>query len=165
MTKYERIGLDQHLETAATVWFVYSESNPPSESHNGETYVDTLNPKAIERFISTTHAVYYEASGKDYGATVPSIFTDEPQFAHKGQLLRSNEERDIFLPWTHDLPQSFLGEYGFDILDCLPEVLLDTVEMANGTPSLTRYLYHEHVCERFVSAFMDQVSDDIWESG
>ncbi len=161
LVTYSRLPLSGQPEQSAhdippsaneRIWYAYIESNPPSEGHNGETYVDTLNPKAMERFIELTHEVYNEAVGNYFGSVVPSIFTDEPQFAHKAQLLKSEEERDLFLPWTSDLPETFEVAHGFDILDKLPEILLDTVDMSMGEPSLARYYYHEHVCERFVTA-------------
>jgi hypothetical protein len=37
----------------------------------------------------------------------------------------------------------------------LPELIWD---LPDGKPSQARYRYHDHVCERFVSAFMDQIA-------
>jgi hypothetical protein len=64
---------------------------------------------------------------------------DEPQFALKNQLRCSHERRDIFLPWTLDLPETYEGTYGANSLDSLPEVVWDI-----KGPSKTRYNYHNH---------------------
>jgi hypothetical protein len=138
------------------VWYVYHEVSPPSEWYNGGTYVDTMSRAAMKQFIKTTHETYAKAVGDKFGSVVPSIFTDEPQFTHKAQVNRSNDLADYFLPWTGDLGETFRQTYGYDILDRLPAVLWDTVSGDQEEP--TRYHYHDHVCERFVTAHMDQIS-------
>jgi hypothetical protein len=140
---------------AGREWFCYAEYQPPCSWWNGGTYVDTLNKEALASFISMTHERYYQHFAKEFGNVVPSIFTDEPQFAKKEYLTDSFAVKDIFLPWTHDLPQTFKERYGTDLLDHLPELVWDV----SDAPNLTRYQYHDHVCDRFVEAFMDQISD------
>ena len=142
-------------------WFAYVEPNPPSEWFNSHTYVDTLNSKAIRRFIETTHEKYHELLGDYFGTTVPSIFTDEPQFAHKSRLRKSTDNSDLFMPWSKDLPETFYGRFGYDILDELPGILWDVPSSdANSAYQLrARYQFHDHVCERFVTSFMDFVAD------
>lgn len=135
--------------------YAYLEPNAPSDWYNGSTYVDTLNPSAIQQFIETTHERYKAAVGNDFGAVVPSIFTDEPQFAQKTQLPTANSSADQFLPWTFTFCESFASAFGYDPLDKLPEVVWN---LGNNQASLMRYQYHDHVCELFVSAFMDQLS-------
>jgi hypothetical protein len=107
-------------------------------------------------FIKTTHEKYREAVGDRFGSVVPSIFTDEPQHAKCAQVLSSSDLDDYFIPFTGDLLESFQKTYNYDLLDRLPAVLWDTVAGAQEEP--TRYHYHDHVCERFVTAHMDQVS-------
>ncbi|VUC35348.1 unnamed protein product [Clonostachys rosea] len=152
--------LSKNKASGANTWYAYIEPNPPSAWFNGQTYVDTLNVDAIKRFIQTTHEVYYEALSPDFGTTVPSIFTDEPQFAHKSRLRRADDDSDLFLPWSSDLPETFQKEYGHDILDDLPSVLWDIPDddSKKEVRLRTRYQFHDHVCERFVHAFMDTVA-------
>lgn len=146
-----------------TIWIAYLESNPPSEWFNGQTYVDTLSSKAVRRFIDTTHEKYKECVGDSFGTTIPCIFTDEPQFATKTRLSDPFAKEDVFLPWTRDLPDTFHAKYyhgavyaqgGGPLIARLPELFWN---LPNGKPSLLRYRFHDHVCERFVSAFMDQL--------
>jgi hypothetical protein len=37
-------------ESGENVWYAYMEPNPPSEWFNGQTYSDTLNKEATDRF-------------------------------------------------------------------------------------------------------------------
>ncbi|KAG7406443.1 hypothetical protein Forpe1208_v014375 [Fusarium oxysporum f. sp. rapae] len=137
VTSFKR--LDDDDTAGSDTWFAYVKPNPPSEWFNRQTYVDTLEPRAIQKFIEETHKKYYSLLGPDFGATVPSIFTDEPQFAHKSRL------------------------------DQLPRILWDVqgapapqhhgqCSTTQAAPSAARYHFHDHVCERFVSAFMDTVA-------
>lgn len=146
------------LRAAETEWYAYIEGNPPSGWYNGQTYVDTLSKSAIRRFIEVTHERYKEAVGNEFGRVVPSIFCDEPQFSHKAQLLTGTSKKDLFFPWSDDLGETFSAEYGYDILDQLPSIVWNTPGALVGSTPPARYHYHEHVCERFVSAFMDQIS-------
>jgi len=162
LEKVRRIVEGGKVSHDETVWYAYMECDPQSSWFNGQTYVDTLNRSAISRFISKTHERYKAAVGGKFGSTVPCIFTDEPQFTIKTQLPSPfAKDHDVFLPWTDDLCHTFHREYpndvdpgGSDLMDHLPELVWD---LPDGAPSLTRYRYHEHVCERFVQAFMDQL--------
>ncbi|MBE6653555.1 MAG: hypothetical protein E7610_09105 [Ruminococcaceae bacterium] len=132
-----------------SVWREIAEDNP---RYNNQAYVDTLNKKAIERFIEVTHKRYFETVGDDFGKTVPAIFTDEPQFARKGTLAFADSKQNVTLPWTDDLEETFTAAYGESLVDHLPELLWD---LPDGQISLTRYHYHDHISERFAQAFAD----------
>lgn len=132
--------------------YAYLETAHPNPWYNNQTYLDTLNPKAVAAFIRLTHGRYAEALGKDFGGVVPAIFTDEPQFSHKSTLDFARENKDVTLPWTDDLPESYRQAYGAELLDTLPELLW---ELPQGV-SVARYRYHDHIAERFASAFADQ---------
>lgn len=142
----------------AVQWYAYVESNPPSAWFNDQTYIDTLSKPAMQQFIKTTHEVYKEKIGDSFGSTVPCIFTDEPQFAMKSLLPYPEADNDMFLPWTEDFPSTFRQAYGqtADILENLCELVWN---LPDGKSSVTRYRWHDHVCERFVTAFMDQLGD------
>ena len=149
--------LAEHESAGDNVWYAYVEPNPPSEWFNSETYVDTFSKPAMARFLELTHEVYKAKVGNKFGKCVPSMFTDEPQFAHKTQLVDAWQRQDVFLPWSLDLVDSFREQYSHDLLDGLPQIIWDNP--SGQTVSVTRYQYHDHVCERFVRAFMDQLSD------
>ena len=139
-----------------TLWTVYREISPNSAWYNNQAYVDTLNKKAIERFIEVTHEKYYSTVGDEFGKTIPAIFTDEPQFMRKGTLAFADSRQDVRLPWTDDLDQTFEAAYGVSLVDHLPELLWDLPE---GKVSAIRYRYHDHVSERFAKAFADTCGD------
>lgn len=134
--------------------YAYCRVNPPVLPgwHNGETYVDTLNPKAIQRFIEITHEAYKKAVGDEFGKTVPAIFTDEPQFVHKQALPFAASNADVLLPWTPDFDGTYEKAYGISIIKHLPELFW---ELPDGKVSRTRYFYHDHICERFTQSFSD----------
>jgi hypothetical protein len=155
IASFRRLKDGEQFSGTGREWFCYAEYQPACSWWNGGTYVDTLSKDALASFISMTQERYYQHFAKEFGNVVPSIFTDEPQFAKKEYLADSHAVKDIFRPWTHDLPQTFKARYGTDLLDHLPELVWDV----SDKPSLTRYQYHDHVCDRFVEAFMDQISD------
>jgi hypothetical protein len=142
-------------ESGSNVWYAYVETNPGSPWFNGQTYIDTFSVPAMSKFIESTHEVYKDKIGDKFGSVVPCIFTDEPQFATKTQLNHPRADNDCFLPWTTDIPESFQKAYSADLVADLPQIFWD---LPDGKPSLTRYRWHDHTCERFVTAFMDQLS-------
>lgn len=153
LSGYQRIEPDAAGSQDGTVWYAYLETALPSPWYNNETYVDTLNPRAIAKFIETTHERYAETVGSDFGGIIPAIFTDEPQFTHKTTLRHAAGLEDLVMPWTDDLAESFAGAYGFDLLDRLPELVW---ELPQGRLSHARYAYHDHIAQRFTEAFADQ---------
>lgn len=138
---------------SGTKWYAYVETDLPNPWYNGQTYVNTLDKAAIQKFIDVTYERYLSAVGVDFGGAVPAIFTDEPQFSRKGNLGYAKEQRDVILPWTDDLPDTFRTAYGEELLDGLPELIW---EQPQGRVSPLRYHYHDHIAERFASAFADQ---------
>ncbi|MBQ7010559.1 MAG: hypothetical protein IJN63_02540, partial [Clostridia bacterium] len=139
-----------------TLWTVWRMLSPENAWYNNQTYVDTLNKKAIERFIETTHEKYYATVGYEFGKTVPAIFTDEPQFEKKGTLPFAESKKEVILPWTDDIEETFTAAYGESLVEHLPELLW---ELPDGKVSVTRYHYHDHVAERFASAFADTLGN------
>lgn len=145
--------MDADAPAQGRKWYAYLETQNPSSWFNNQTYVDTLSPEAMQEFIRITYESYLAAVGADFGDVVPSIFTDEPQFSRKQTLNFATDEMDVTLPWTPDLPQTYMQAYGFDILEHLPELIWD---LPDKMPSKARYCYHDHIAERFAEAFADQ---------
>ncbi len=138
------------------VYYAYVGINEPTPRFNNQTYVDTLSPDAIRRFIDVTHEAYKKAVGKEFGKTVPAIFTDEPQFSSKLRLSFPTSGDTIKLPWTDDLEDTYKAAYGESLVEAIPELVWN---LPDGRASLTRYRYHSHVCERFTKAFADQCGE------
>ena len=160
LESYEKIS--EEVEPKGTKWYVYVQTPKEAPWYNGQTYVDTLSKDAIKRFIEITYERYKETVGKDFGSVIPAMFTDEPQFSMMQALSYAHEHKDITLPWTEDLPQTYLTAYGSDIVSHLPELLWD---LPDGRISVDRYHYHDHVCERFTEAFIDQCGKWCAENG
>ena len=151
---YRRLSEGQPIAAGERELYAYLETALPQAWFNNQTYVDTLNPRAMERFVAVTHERYKAVVGDQFGGTIPAIFTDEPQFPHKKALRFADDRGDLILPWTGDFAATFEMAFGFDILDRLPELIW---ELPGGAPSRARYGYHDHVCERFASAFADTI--------
>lgn len=154
LKNYRRLAENEAAPAGAKVWWAYVETAKPSAWFNNQTYVDTLNPKAMEKFVEVTHEAYHKILGGEFGGSVPAIFTDEPQFVHKQNMARSTAADDIIMPFTEDFPQTYRKQYGEDLLDRLPEVFW---ELPGGRASQARYRYHDHLAERFSAAFADTI--------
>lgn len=141
-------------EECADCWYAYCETQGESNWFNLQTYVDTLSPAAITDFINTTHERYKECVGEEFGEAVPAIFTDEPQVARKKMFGKAIGDTDAFLPYTTDFADTYKEMYGEELFDKLPELFW---ELPDGKVSVTRYHYHDHIAERFASAFADNI--------
>ena len=160
LASYRKIEKGEPAE--GKLWYAYMETAPLNPRYNGYTYVDTLNKKAIEKFVEVTHEAYKREIGDKFGKSVPAIFTDEPQFTHKTTLRFPDVPNDVTLPWTGDLPETFQAAYGEDLLACLPELIW---ELPNGKVSTVRYHYHDHACERFTDALARTLGNWCEENG
>ncbi|MDR2094533.1 MAG: hypothetical protein LBP76_03325 [Treponema sp.] len=152
LESYKRIG---EKDTAGGIkLYAYVETALPNPWFNNQTYVNTLDPAAIQEFIRVTYERYDQYFAKDFGGIIPAIFTDEPQFSQKGTLNFAHEDKDVTLPWTMDIAETYKAAYnGESLIDGLPELLWD---LPAGAVSPIRYHYHDHIAERFASAFADQ---------
>ncbi len=140
-------------EAAHEKWYAYMLLSEESPSFNNQAYVNTMDKKAIDKFIEISHEGYYQALSGEFGNSIPSMFTDEPRFFPKCTLCFNQENGwHAKMPWTDDFPDTFQETYGENIVQGLPEVIW---ERADGQVSVLRYHYHDHSCERFVEAFMD----------
>lgn len=154
LAEYRLLKDGQQADAAETTWYAYLEIEKESPWFNNQTYVNTLDKKAIERFVEITHERYKEVVGNEFGGAVQSIFSDEPQFSRKTTLGFAGEKKDVVLPWTDDLPDTFRAAYGEELLAGLPELYW---ELPGGAVSLIRYHYHDHIAERFAEGFADTV--------
>ena len=105
-------------------------------------YIDILSHKVISYFLEVTHERYFAHSGSEAGKAWVGFFTDEPQYSGRGA------------PWTNDMETIFKDKYGYDLLDCLPALML-------SLPGCERVRndYWSLVAELFVDAFGRQIYD------
>ena len=155
LDKYEILPLDKPPSDTTGVWEAYLDYVEDSPWFNDEGYLDTLSKEAVDRFIEETHEPYRKRLGADFGGSVPAIFTDEPQFWAKDNFTRSDTAQVVTVPFADDFEDSYKKVYGESFLDYLPELFW---EFKSGF-SKARYRYHDHVCERFTVAFIDNVGE------
>ena len=133
-------------------WSAYLDLRERTPWFNNQGYANLLDKRAAEAFVGITHERYKKIVGKDFGGAVPAIFTDEPQFTAQTTLPFAKDKTDVILSWTDDLPETFQAAYHADLLASLPEVIWN---LPGDAPSYIRYAYHDHISERFASAFAD----------
>jgi hypothetical protein len=153
---YRRLRDGEAAPAGGRVWCAYLETALESPWFNNQTYVDTLDKAAIERFIQVTHERYKQVVGSYFGSVIPAIFTDEPQFAREQTFAYADSTDDVVIPFTADFFETYRQTYGDSLEESLPELFW---ELPDGKPSLTRYRYHDHLAERFAQAFGDTIGN------
>lgn len=155
------VRLTHPQEAQGQAWYAYFECCPASQGAE-QSYVDTLNPRAIDQFARVTYDRYREAVGDYFGTVCPAMFTDEPQYPANTTLAFAHDQTDVILPWTDDLCQTYAQTYQQTLLDVLPELVWN---LPNGALSQARWRYHDHLAERFVQAFCDTLGRWCEENG
>lgn len=157
LKEYKRV--DKTIKAAdekrGKIWHAYVKIAKESPWFNDQTYIDVFNKEAVEKFIEVTHQHYYEKLGSDFGRSIPSIFTDEPQMSGKFAFPDPNADKDATLSYTDDMNDTYKQMFGVELLDIVPEILW---ELPEGKVSVHRYQYHEHLAERFAQAFPDTIA-------
>ncbi len=151
LKSYKRLSDD---EDGNNVWYAYLEVSKPTAWFNNQSYVDTLNPKAIEKFVEVTHQRYYDTLEDYIGDTIPAIFTDEPQHTRKIGLRFAADKTTGIIPYTEALPEIYKEKYGTDFFDTLPEIFWDLPE---SEISVNRYRFHDLSAELLASAYADTI--------
>ena len=86
---------------------------------NGTSYVDLMNPDAVQEFIKCTHERYKKSCGEHFGKTIAGIFTDEPCY------LIHNHTVGPAVPWSEYLSNHFFNMKGYDINEHLAKLFFD----------------------------------------
>ncbi|MDD6564773.1 MAG: glycosyl hydrolase [Clostridiales bacterium] len=141
------------------LWYVYVRTATPSGWFNNQTYADMLSEETVSDFIDITYPPYENTVGEYMGDTVTLMFSDEPHF---GTVFLPSGDKDKILPWTTDFDDTFKTEFGYSIIDKLPEICW---ERADGDV-LVQYRYFKHITDRFTNTFCRLchercISDDI----
>lgn len=154
LADYAKVNEKELLEDGYQEWFAYMEISGDNPWFNNQAYLNTLDKKAVERFVEVTHEKYYAILKEEFGKSVPAIFTDEPQFSHKQTLGFAEDRNEVILPFTDDLEETFKAAYGHSLIEHLPELFW---ELGEKKVSRIRYEYHDHISERFTEAFADTI--------
>ena len=124
-----------------------------SDWYNGTGYLDTMNHEAVAKFIEVTHEAYARNCGKEFGKTVPGIFSDEPNY---GVVMQPRADGGSGIPWTAALPKVFKERHGYDLIPRLPEAFYDPPA---GPAPLVRYHYLDTASFLFVDAYSRQIGE------
>ena len=103
-------------------------------------YSDLLSADTVKKFIEFTHEKYRSLFGPYFGNVIKGVFTDEPQFA-VGQY-----------PWTIQLGEKFEEEYGYSLIEKLPELF-------EGNCTALNHDYWKLVSKLFTHAYMKQIGE------
>jgi len=101
-------------------------------------YVDILNREAADEFLKQTHERYADAVGREFGAAIPGLFTDEPQYGGAGRRV----------PWSLALPRFFRRACRYELLDHLPELFFPV-----GRHAKVRFDFYQTVTRLFLLAW------------
>lgn len=151
---YRRCEEETVCEDGYHKWYAYLETAHDSPWFNNQAYLDTMSEEAVQCFIKTVYETYYNQVGDSFGKTIPSIFTDEPQFTPKGCLGNAFSLQEVMLPFTTDFAKTYQEMYGEDLMEYLPELIW---ELPEHHVSVSRYRYHDHAVHRFSKAYSGQV--------
>ncbi|MGB8450832.1 MAG: glycosyl hydrolase [Anaerocolumna sp.] len=105
--------------------------------------VDYLNPDTITKFIQLTHEEYKNRYGSDFGSLIPGVFFDEI-------YMMGNP-----IPWTESLPDRFLENYGYNLMEELPSLIDGTEEHDKQV----RKDYFSLIAGMYEEAFFIQIFD------
>ncbi len=151
IVKAERVKrLPAKAPSGSTLLVFHVHLQEPSSWFNDQAYLDTLNPEAVDKFLEATHEAYLKHDGKEFGRTIPGIFTDEPNYQEGCQGTPHT------VPWTERLPETFRKRFGYDLLDHLYELGYDVqgVEFSKA-----RHDFYEAITTLFVEAFGKRIGD------
>lgn len=158
LKEYEQMSREEAIakaEDGGKAWHAFVKIAKESPWFNDQTYIDVFNKEAVEKFIEVTHQRYYDALGEDFGESIPSIFTDEPQMAGKFAFATPQDDKDATLSYTDDMDETYRQAFGISLLSIVPEILW---ELPDGQISVHRYNYHDHLAERFATGFPDTIA-------
>ncbi|MBR0459084.1 MAG: hypothetical protein IJJ26_07590 [Victivallales bacterium] len=135
-----------------TVFDAIVETLPGEPRYNGYTNIDVLNPEAVQKFLEITYERYWKECGDKFGNTVPSIFTDEPQYTRycMENYFRVRYPGAHVCAWTGELPRLFHEHAGFDLA---PRALELFYNIPGHDCAATRYFYFQTLSERFVASY------------
>ncbi len=142
-------SLNDELRPNEKLLTFFEQISGISSWYNDQTYLDTMNDEAVQKFIEVTHEAYAREVGSKFGGSVPGIFTDEPNYLH----VSSEFEKIV---WTSSIPKRFKEAYGYDIMDHLPELfyIVDDAEFSKA-----RLDYFNLATTLFVNAFSKQIGE------
>ena len=165
LVKYRRLRDKDEISLAVqsneNVWYAYLELCDEEEWFEGQTYSDTMDPAAVDKFIELTHERYKSVLGDQFGTSAQAIFTDEPRIGRQSLISAADSCEDVFIPYTNYFEEQFTAKYGFQALDIIPEYVWDRQD----ENFCGRYIYRAQLTECFAASFMDKICQWCAENG
>ncbi len=149
----KEIGED---EEGQNKWYAYCIASKPDFWTNYQGYVDVFSKEATKAFLESTHEKYKECVGEYFGSTVPTIFTDEPNFTGYNVINDPFSQNNSSFAWSYDMKESFENAKGYDIVPNLPYLIWQGEKV--NTDKI-RHDYFEHITERFITGYFDTIND------
>lgn len=146
---YRKLGEHESPGQGEEVQAFTAGRGGPEPWFNDEPYADNMNPDSVRTFIEVCYEPYRRRFGREFGKTIPGIFTDEPNVRSLGRLARANR-----IPWTGRLPEEFQRRRGYDLMARLPELFSHAPEHAQ-----VRHDYWRTVTELFAEAYCGQLGE------
>lgn len=104
----------------------------------------------MEAFLKEGYEPYAKRLEKEFSRTIPSIFTDEPQFSKMECMHTIKEAEEIGIPFTESLESRFLEICQTSLLKRLPELFW---LKKDGSISRLRYQYGNLLSAQFAENY------------
>jgi len=149
VTSYRKLGPGKRPRAGEQVQGFEVGTAPPSGWFNEEPYTDNMDPASVRAFLQICYQPYRRRFAKDFGKTIPGVFTDEPNISSF-----HTSEATPRIPWTGRLPEEFRRRRGYDLMARLPELF-------SSHPGFfkTRHDYWRTVTELFAEAYCKQLGE------
>ncbi|MBE6561637.1 MAG: hypothetical protein E7662_10985 [Ruminococcaceae bacterium] len=102
-------------------------------------YPNISDAEAVDEFIRLTHEQYKKHIGHMFGKSITAVFTDEPKTG--------------LLGYPQGFEEKFRERYGYDLLDHLPELIVDTALDADEAGEKVRIDYTDLLAEVFAENY------------
>lgn len=133
------------------------ETQAPSSKFNGNTYLDTMNIDATQKFIDITHNEYLKRCKNRIGKSIKGVFTDEPYRGEgMGDLVIKDEIKSCSIAWTDDVFDEFKKRYNYDAVEFLPELFYRPLGKRLAT---VKHDYFDLTNALFLERFMKPIND------
>lgn len=105
-------------------------------------FADFLNPQAVKYFIDCTFGSYRKYLSESHLQQCAASFMDEPTLPG-------------IYPWTENFPEIFLKNCGYDIMEKLPELIINL----NPGSAKVRFDYRETIRKMLADNYLKQIKD------
>lgn len=155
LERYEAFNDIESVKGKQDIWYAYRIVTEPLPWFNNSSYLDTLNPEAVKKFLDVAYEPYAKMLGEEFSKTIPSIFTDEPQYTRMESLKNAESAEEVGIPYTEGLETAFKEKCGRSLLDHLPELFWCG---SDGNVSSFLYDYMNLLSDKFAESYAGVLS-------